>query len=173
MEEIKYTEEYIQQRLSNFIGSNCRYKIGNIYLFGGESDFMVQKQSSQYIYEYEIKISRSDFLADFKKIDRHRILQDVTKTWKANRFYYVVPDGLISSNEVPKYTGLIYITDNNVLTVKQAPLLHQTKNKIEAILFERIYHRWKSQIFENQRLKREMDSLFRYIDELKNGTKLF
>ena len=55
MEEIKFTDGYIQQRLSNFIGSNCRYKIENVYLFHDriESDFIVQKQGSQYIYEYK------------------------------------------------------------------------------------------------------------------------
>jgi len=134
MGEIKYTEGYVQQRLSNFIGSNCRYKIGNIYLFGGESDFMVQKQSSQYIYEYEIKISRSDFFADFKKHFKHSILK--REDWIvgtryenkiANYFFYVVPENLIALNEVPHYAGLIYISDGKTKTIKEAPRLHNNR----------------------------------------------
>lgn len=48
---------------------------------------------------YEIKVSRSDFLQDAKW---HLYLQ------YCNEFYFVVPKGLISKNELPENVGLIY-----------------------------------------------------------------
>lgn len=48
---------------------------------------------------YEIKVSRSDFLQDAKW---HLYLQ------YCNEFYFVVPNGLISKDEIPENVGLIY-----------------------------------------------------------------
>lgn len=48
---------------------------------------------------YEIKVSRSDFLQDNKW---HLYLQ------YCNEFFFVVPKGLISKDEIPKEVGLIY-----------------------------------------------------------------
>lgn len=48
---------------------------------------------------YEIKVSRSDFLQDAKW---HLYLQ------YCNEFYFVVPNGLISKDELPENVGLIY-----------------------------------------------------------------
>ena len=48
---------------------------------------------------YEIKVSRSDFLQDAKW---HLYLQ------YCNEFYFVVPNGLISKEELPENVGLIY-----------------------------------------------------------------
>src|SRR5688500_10798974 len=54
--------------------------------------------------EFEIKISRSDFLNDAKK-DKH------SSDKGANYFYYVVPKDLIKPTEVDPRYGLIYVWD--------------------------------------------------------------
>jgi hypothetical protein len=110
-----------------------------------------------YIYEYEIKRSRSDFFADFKnKTYKHRNLKDRNAThtydaWKngkrtgdtyeliliPNRFFYVCEKGLISINEVPEYAGLIYVQPNGSMDeMVMAKQLH--KNKANVSVYQRV-----------------------------------
>jgi hypothetical protein len=98
---------------------------------------VISMSKSDYIYEYEIKISRSDFKADFKKQKHSMILEkqfinesysDNLNCYTPNYFYFVVTENLVSVDEVPYYAGLIYVKENGVLdTIKKAPLLHKTK----------------------------------------------
>jgi hypothetical protein len=53
---------------------NHEYKLKNKYIFDWESDFFSVTKSN-YSYEYEIKTSRNDFFADFKKEIKHAILE--------------------------------------------------------------------------------------------------
>lgn len=75
------------------------------------------------IYEYEIKISRSDFFKDFEKKDKHEKMQQGKM---ANRFYFVVPTCLVKISEVPPQYGLIYVNEEGkISTVKRAKELHK------------------------------------------------
>ncbi len=89
---------------------------------------MIAATKAGLLIEYEIKISRSDFRADFKKI-RHRIL-DARKIGEQYRgaayFYYVVPRDLVRIDEVPPHAGLIYCAPLFQI-VKPAPRLHSNK----------------------------------------------
>ena len=68
------TEQSIQQRLNHFFAS-WKYNVDGLYVFQWESDKLIWTKSG-YIYEFEIKISRSDFKNDFKhKKEKHIILQ--------------------------------------------------------------------------------------------------
>ena len=91
----------------------------------GEADF-VSVNKNNFVTEFEIKTSRSDYKADFKKTGKHDLMKgvgrrsdyfdrDLRKTvWSnkpfVNYFYYVVPKDLINIDEVPEYAGLIYVT---------------------------------------------------------------
>ena len=90
---------------------------------------------NKYIYEYEIKTSKADFKADFKKTHKHRLLKERkagqeyyifkrgTKTNEKefhirtpNRFFYACVPSLITPEQIPLYAGLIYIyTKTNYL----------------------------------------------------------
>jgi len=72
----------------------------NIYLGDFECD-VLEITKSMYAYEYEVKISVSDFKADKKKKGKF----DNPRT---NYFYYIVPKGLIDIDMLPDYAGLIY-----------------------------------------------------------------
>ena len=105
---------------------------------------VISISKSNYIYEYEIKISRSDFKADFNK-EKHKLMLErkCTKTrmikennekvkdtlyLTPNYFHFVVPTGLVTIDEIPEYAGLIYMdTDLNFEIIKKAPLLHKEK----------------------------------------------
>jgi len=91
---------------------------------------------ADYIYEYEIKISRADFKKDFiKEKHTHIINEKYTRTRKGalvyllpNYFNFVTPKDLISIDEVPDYAGLIYMNEDSSFTIVKKPkLLHKTK----------------------------------------------
>jgi hypothetical protein len=122
----------------------------NVYIGCFEADIM-ELTKSGYAVEYEVKITRSDFLNDAKKQkfyetqppkSKYEILQEDKRV---NRFYYIVPEGLIAEPEIPEFAGLIYARKGVVgcyslekghydkekiffRTVKAAPLL--TKEKL-------------------------------------------
>jgi hypothetical protein len=97
---------------------------------------VISVSKSDYIYEWEIKISRSDFKKDFIKEKHSHILNEKftytrkgEKLWRVtNYFNYVVPKDLISLGEVPEYAGLVYINDDLTFEVIKKPkLLHKIK----------------------------------------------
>jgi hypothetical protein len=205
-----FTEKIIQKALFSFFNSH-EYKFTNTYFFNNESDFL-SFLTSGFCYECEIKISRSDFKADFKK-EKHvihkgneigknlflrktydnietnlswefcrdfpeliesreqtrmqyvdRIYQDVTTVYyKAitscgvefvshdnkqipNKFFYVVPSGLITKEEVPDYAGLIYVDENlKVTKIKDGKFLHKDKLDVKK-LFTKTYYSYEREL---------------------------
>lgn len=166
-ENFNFTEEYIQKKLDGFFASSTqKYVMENLYVFGWESDKLIETRSGL-IYEFEIKVSKADFKNDFKnKEDKHKVLKSkqyanlfeeyfsVRTDKKPNYFYYAVPEGLISVDEVPEYAGLIYILSEDAKTdmngkyvfnrfyiVKNAPKLHSIKYTDEELkLGEKFYY---------------------------------
>ncbi len=99
------------------------------FFYGNYEMDLFKVSSSGIIIEYEIKISRSDFFCDFKKntgydkkgAGKHDNLKN--KNCSCNRFFFVVPEGLVSIDEVPDYAGLLYYTTHGFSLVKNAPML--------------------------------------------------
>ena len=158
-EEIKWSEELIQQQLRyNFLSpSSVKYFTENLNVYDWESD-VLKITKSGYAYEFEIKISRGDFKNDFKhKKKKHLLLENKeNKAKMPNYFYYVVPEDLVTEDEVPEYAGLIYvhatIIGNSRIyyqfqEIKAAPKLHSDKideNNLKLIdKFYYNYIHWK------------------------------
>ncbi|MXV16844.1 hypothetical protein [Hufsiella ginkgonis] len=59
-----------------------------------------------------------------------------------NKFYYAVPEGMISKDECPPYAGLLYVRGYDLVMIKQAPFLHKQKNDLTKVLLDKFY--WKS-----------------------------
>lgn len=114
-------------KLKDKIATELIYRIGergdiilpNYYLGHWEADVLRIRRSGL-VYEYEIKTSRADYFNDFKKEfgnyhisagNKHNHLQGGQR--KCNRFFFVVPSGLIKEEEVPDYAGLIYYKDGD------------------------------------------------------------
>lgn len=181
-ENFNFTEEYIQKKLDGFFASSTqKYVMENLYVFGWESDKLIETRSGL-IYEFEIKISKADFKNDFKnKEDKHKVLKSkqyanlfeeyfsVRSDKKPNYFYYAVPEGMITVDEVPEYAGLIYILSedakadmngkyvfNRFYIVKNAPKLHSIKYTDEELkLGEKFYYNmlsWKNK-YRDERKK--------------------
>ncbi len=76
----------------------------------GEADWLEVTRSG-YVYDYEIKVSRRDFKADFRK-RKHKRLKDGPSARRQiipKLFYFVTPVGLVREHEVPDYAGLIEV----------------------------------------------------------------
>lgn len=166
-----YSEELIQKVLRGAVlsPSSVLYRTENLNVFAWESDSLAITKS-KYAYEFEIKISRADFKNDFKhKKMKHQMLEGtyqlfgdeflgdgkMSLTDKPNYFYYVVPENLITIEEVPSYAGLVYVKprynregkiywyDANV--VKEAPKLHKEKiDETHLKLMDKFYYNYRS-----------------------------
>ena len=86
----------------------------NIFIDRFECDIL-ELTKSGYLYEYEVKVSRSDFKADAKKATfKESKYQSIQSGLRVNYFYYVVPENLISVDDVPEFAGLIYAKNREV-----------------------------------------------------------
>lgn len=113
------------------------YKLHNVFMYQWECDFWCMSKSG-YAKEIEIKISRSDFKADFKKQRKHLLLSSAKGS--PNKFYYACPSGLLLLSEVPKYAGLIYWDEiSGCKIIKEAPYIHKSKDSYTGTLLGKYY----------------------------------
>jgi len=123
--------------------------------FDNEADLFAIRKSG-FCDEFEVKVTRSDFLADAKKRVSCRVLsQQESIEWyhnpegvrpdtkakhdalqdgdlDANYFWYVVKEGICKPEEVPGFAGLIVVKDGCSLSVVQMPTrLHSRKLDME------------------------------------------
>ena len=115
----------IQRRIIKQCLQNYHFLVvKNFYFFDGwECDVMSVNRWDQTT-EYEVKRTRSDFIADFNKKDKHF---STSNGYGCNYFYYACPEGLIKKYDLPEYAGLIYCNNKGSRLVKQAPILHNNK----------------------------------------------
>lgn len=107
----KVTANIIQKHLIDYCKRGFYDIVIPNFFYGLYECDLFQVSKSGYITEYEIKISRSDFFNDFKKNGgaKHKAFDSPEFCHlRANRFVYVVPEGLVSVDEVPAYAGLLY-----------------------------------------------------------------
>ena len=111
--------EAIQVALMSWVKSTrADIVIPNYYLGAWECDLLKIAYNNGFLTEYEIKVSKADFKKDaqkqtqYSKKNKH---DEVLFGKRCNRFYFVVPDGMISPEEVPKGMGLIYAIENDSL----------------------------------------------------------
>jgi hypothetical protein len=133
-----------------------------MYVFGWESDVLILTNSG-YWYEIEIKISRADFHNDQKhKSQKFNFMAD-EGTWnKPHYFYYAVPEGIISPDEVPSFAGLIYMHRSRPEVIKKAPRLHKGKIREEGLgLADKFYHHMVKAKIDCARTSREVKNLYK------------
>ena len=93
-------------------------------------------------HEYEIKLSKADFLADQRKLTtrgfgRNKFSEikhlelDAASEKGPNNFWYVMPESVADQVDIPKFAGLVIAGEHNGRTYvnvrKEAPLLHKAK----------------------------------------------
>lgn len=143
--KVEWTEYKIQQCLRKFFlsGTTKRYELCNLYVYDWESDYLTITRSG-IAYECEIKISKQDFLNDSKKHNKHVIIAEGRlPKGRPNYFYYAVPDGLISVEDVPEHAGLVYVTPYGIRIVKKAKKVHDGKFDYEETkLMDKLYYNY-------------------------------
>lgn len=113
---------------NNFCCENIKY------IFGDAECDVLSISKSKYVTEFEVKISRSDFLSDKKK-KKFQFYKKSIEKLSPNYFYYCCPHGLIKENEIDDFAGLIYIDDNGkLLVIKKAKILHKDKSAYQKII---------------------------------------
>jgi hypothetical protein len=153
----------IQKGLTRFF-ENHIYHLNNSYFFAKdwESDFFSMTRTG-YTYEVEIKISASDFKADFKK-KKHKLFEGAivgsnkkgrtlvrsTPKLMPNRFFFCVPEDLEGKVEIPPYAGLLIYSSSipTIRKVKEAPFIHKDKPDLTTKLLHKFY--WKSITLEKE-----------------------
>lgn len=129
------TETQLQVALFSVLADRgYSYVTPNVHLFAWESDLLALTPSD-YITEYEVKRTRSDFNKDRTK-ERHRLLLEQQASTNEHsgsvpaRFFYATPPCLVDADDVPPYAGLVYVTPNGTREIASAPRL--TKSKARA-----------------------------------------
>lgn len=159
--------QMIERRICSMQRGKNFHAITNVYVYRWESDVFSITRANR-VTEFEVKISRSDFLADKKK-ERYRVLQaggpcvfkKTRKGWSnqqqclidaeyettyspgmvPNYFYYACPPGLIDADEIPVKVGLFYVSDDGrTREIKKAKLLHSEPFK-RTLLLDKYYYR--------------------------------
>jgi len=111
-----------------------RYIAPNVKMFAWEGD-LASVSRHGYLVEYEIKCSRSDFLADKKKLRHRWLLQGIDKVDLGalklkvpSYFYYALKEGVrYEPDEIPAYAGVLRIYSPLVFIEKEAPQIHARK----------------------------------------------
>lgn len=139
------TEEIIIEILARSVDERkFPYQLPNSFIYSWECDFWTMTQGGE-TREFEIKISRSDYLCDAKKM-KHKDNNG------ANYFYYVCPEGLIKKDEIDKRYGLIYIKPlNQVEIVKKPRKLNNNVFKDWKMLANKMYWKWYHLWLEKRR----------------------
>jgi hypothetical protein len=137
---------------------NFKTVIPNVHTdeHGGSEVDALYLTSTNRAYFYEIKCSKADFKADFKK-KRHQLFLDRSDKMsiKPKHFYYVCYGFDISVEDVPEYAGLITCNKYGLTTVKNAPVLWKEPLTTQNLKFinTKIMHRYL-----NMRHKKGQDS---------------
>lgn len=177
---IKLTESYIACALRAYfsIRKNCSVSALNIKTYHDyESDFIAINPRG-FVHEVEIKLSLSDFKADFKKSrtkigtyeengqvkfsEREIPKHDSIKNGEyANHFWFAAPQGVIPIELVPDYSGLIEFSVREqrrardlviVHITKPAPKMHKNKSDkdfIYRLCFSMMHKAWDRQFTIN------------------------
>lgn len=186
------SSEQVYNAVGWFI-SNHDYKLTNVFVHAWEADsFSVT--SSSYTWEVEVKISRSDFFADFRK-PKHAFMKNYRRGFGnlssgewchdgarqtnfqqlklsgdncPNKFFYACPVGVIETHEIPKYAGLIYVMDSgSYRIIKQAPFLHKETFNYRKMLFDKYYYQYIDQKNKIYALEGEAQRLRNELELLK------
>lgn len=162
---VRWTEKLMQQKLQTY-RTTARYVLQNLYVFGWESDILFLSRTGFWT-EIEIKISRADFKADLKnKAGKHSALADPSVMTKPNQFFYAVPEGLVTPEEIPEYAGLLTVGQQwqSARTVKPAPWLHRQKTSPESLgLTDKFYFNMlaaKREAIEAQAVAQELTDAY-------------
>lgn len=143
------TESKIQEILDREYAKRTEYQLENLYVFDWESDYLI-KTKAGYWYEFEIKISLSDFKNDKKnKKKKFDLLESKDENKLCpNYFSYCVPKELTEKVKdfLPSYAGLYEISEHFYpVQIKAPEKINNRKMTDEDLnLTKKFYYNYKS-----------------------------
>jgi hypothetical protein len=128
------TERDMQKAFHHTTFGRYELIMPNVHISNNEMDIIGIRKSG-FVDEIEIKTSKSDFLADFKKSRGHCGLKHSAikrGTTLCNYFAYLLPEELIDECKIPSYAGLYVFKHwdgkrGGVVEAIKPPLLHRRK----------------------------------------------
>lgn len=159
----------IQHAVCKWLAEIGHESICENYTHSWEMDVATMTKSGL-LREFEVKISRSDFLADKKKIIKFAHYEMKNEKTAPNYFGYVCPTGLIKPDEIPSYAGLYYYLENgNIDFIKECKRIHNGKVNKEKVMqkmlrlnIQRKYLGGSMITFLNRKSKIEYDKLMEF-----------
>lgn len=104
------TVKELQRQVYKLYKDTKGYKWFSFNSFGlgqFEADMLAIHPTEMFCVEFEIKRSKSDFLKDFQKKNKHELLK--SGKYVANQFYFVCERGILNPEDIPKHLGLITV----------------------------------------------------------------
>ena len=132
------TVEKLQSSFHLTTFGRYEFLLPNIHFLHNEMDLFGFRKGSGFSDEIEVKLTRSDFLADFKKTTCYagqgKLKHDAIKegVYTCNYFSFLMPKELADKCEIPPHCGLYVYTENRhgqgfVREVVSPPRLHKRK----------------------------------------------
>lgn len=163
---MEMTEKSIQDALQRWLDGKGHYGIvPNICLFQPWESDLVSVTRNDFINEYEIKISHSDYSRDFSdKKSKHDLYahpyEKPSGCTYPNYFWFVVPDQMIDLSQVPEYAGLIYI--RRIVRTSRLPGIAVDTESLQPEICKRAPRLHNSRLLENHRRQIVAGLGFRY-----------
>lgn len=104
------TVKELQKCIYDLYKKEKGYKYFSVNSFGlgeFEADMIAVHPEELFCVEFEIKRSRGDFLKDFQKKNKHKLLKD--GKYVSNQFYFVCERGILNAKDIPPHLGLITV----------------------------------------------------------------
>jgi hypothetical protein len=136
------TERRIQHAIYRWRRSSSQIVMPNFTPHGWAECDVWAVTKAGYTHEFEIKLTRSDFLADSRKVGKHvRLRKCRSLTYLPVCFWYVFAAKAwkrIAESEVPEYAGIIVASSADdrriaLATERKAPRLHSNKTEERVI----------------------------------------
>lgn len=160
MKNKKQTEKSMLKAVHNYFSNSYKYCIKNSFIFNNnwESDYFCVNREG-YSFEVEVKITKTDFKNDLKKIKHGLFIDNPKKKLVPNKFYYALPPDLIDEKDIPKYAGLIIVNGSHATIKKHAPFIHKNKYDFRKILCDKFYYQWLTQKRKLNHIEYELESI--------------
>jgi hypothetical protein len=84
-----------------------------------------------------------------------------------NKFWYACPEGIITEATIPRYAGLIAVSEDGYTIVKDAPFIHKRKLHLPDLLFDKYRWGYQNQANEIESLKHEVWRLSECVKNLR------
>jgi hypothetical protein len=156
--EKRMNSKEIQKTFFKSYGKEYEMVVPNAYLDWklNEMDILARKKSG-FIEEFEIKVSKSDYKADYKKmvtvngekVLKHKALK--SGDCHCNRFSFLIPEGLLDISEIPEEYGVYFVKEADYLPnghyiwcVRKGKILHRRKitDTLKASLGVKMHYRF-------------------------------